>query len=82
MNVRGKALSLPLLLALGVSGCAQGGQTPPPPAPTAQTPTATPTPVPTPAPDPVQEILESMSREEKVGQLLVAGFSGLTPEGA
>jgi beta-N-acetylhexosaminidase len=82
VNVRGKALSLLLLLALGVSGCAQGGQAAPSPAPTAPPPAATPTPAPTPAPDPVQEILESMSREEKVGQLLVAGFSGLTPEGA
>ena len=45
---------------------------------TAPTPTATvpTTPEPTPTPDPVQARLDAMTTEEKVGQLLMAGFEG------
>lgn len=60
-------------------GC-QAGPTPtaspvltPTPAPSA-TPTPVPTPTPTPTPDPVEETLSAMTTEEKVGQLLIAGF--------
>ena len=40
----------------------------------APAPSATPAPTPTPTPDPVKEALAAMTDEEKVGQLLIAGF--------
>lgn len=36
----------------------------------------TPTPTPTPEPDPVQVLLDQLTTQQKVGQLLVAGFQG------
>lgn len=60
---------------------------PTPAMPGSPEPTPTPSPAPTlppipsakPAPDPVEALLETMSTEEKVGQLLVAGIEGTRP---
>lgn len=56
-------------------GC-QAGPTPTasPPSTLTPAPSATPVPTPTPTPDPVEEALSAMTTEEKVGQLLIAGF--------
>ena len=74
--MRRKTRALPLLLALFLLtvGCrpAAGPATPAPPA---STPVPV-TPTPTPEPDPVEEALSAMTTEEKVGQLLMAGFYG------
>ena len=74
--MRRKTRTLPLLLALFLLtvGCrpAAGPATPAPPA---STPVPV-TPTPTPEPDPVEEALSAMTTEEKVGQLLMAGFYG------
>ena len=71
--------NLSALLLLVVFAFAAGCQAavPPSAAPTptpVHTPTAPPAPTPTPTPDPVGEALAAMTIEEKVGQLLVAGF--------
>lgn len=71
--------NLSALLLLFVFALAVGCQAavPPSAAPTLNpvpTPTAPPAPTPTPTPDPVGEALAAMTTEEKVGQLLVAGF--------
>ena len=71
--------NLSALLLLFVFALAVGCQAavPPSAAPTLNpvpTPTAPPAPTPTPTPDPVEEALAAMTTEEKVGQLLIAGF--------
>ncbi|WP_368257581.1 glycoside hydrolase family 3 N-terminal domain-containing protein, partial [Intestinimonas butyriciproducens] len=81
-----RILSLFLLLCVFIpaAGCGSGtapGGSPGASATTAPTPTATvpTTPEPTPTPDPVQARLDAMTTEEKVGQLLMAGFEGTEP---
>ena len=83
-----RILSLFLLLCVFIpaAGCGSGtvpGGSPGASATTAPTPTATvpTTPEPTPTPDPVQARLDAMTTEEKVGQLLMAGFEGTEPGG-
>ena len=67
--------ALLLIVFLFATGCQAA---PTPSASPASTPTtapsATPAPTPTPTPDPVEEALCGMTTEEKVGQLLIAGF--------
>ena len=67
--------ALLLIVFLFATGCQAA---PTPSASPASTPTtapsATPAPTPTPTPDPVEETLSAMTTEEKVGQLLIAGF--------
>ncbi len=67
--------ALLLIVFLFATGCQAA---PTPSASPASTPTtapsATPAPTPTPTPDPVEEALSAMTTEEKVGQLLIAGF--------
>ena len=68
-----------VVLALG-AGCAQNAPaavTPTPAAAPSAAPTATPEPTPT--PDPVAEQMATMTTEQKVGQLLVAGIEGTQP---
>ncbi|WP_297198416.1 beta-N-acetylhexosaminidase [uncultured Flavonifractor sp.] len=68
-----------VVLALG-AGCAQNAPaavTPTPAAAPSAAPTATPEPTPT--PDPVAEQMETMTTEQKVGQLLVTGMEGTQP---
>ena len=84
-----KRILCPLLLLcvfISAAGCGSGtapGGSPGASATTAPTPTATvpTTPEPTPTPDPVQARLDAMTTEEKVGQLLMAGFEGTEPGG-
>ncbi len=83
-----RILSLFLLLCVFISaaGCSSGtapGGSPGASATAVPTPTATvpATPEPTPTPDPVQARLDAMTTEEKVGQLLMAGFEGTEPGG-
>lgn len=79
------ALLLPILLT--ASGCQVAQPEAPPepdPTPTVQaTPvplaSSVPTPSPTPTPDPIAQQVASLSIEEKVGQLLVAGVEGTVP---
>lgn len=67
-----------LLLLTGCS--APGGALSPSSAPSVSVaPTPTSTPAPTPTPDPAEVLLSSLTAEEKVGQLLLAGFSGTEP---
>lgn len=75
MTKRNFASALLLIVFLFATGC-QAALTPsasPASTPT-PAPSATPTPTPTPTPDPVEEALSAMTTEEKVGQLLIAGF--------
>ena len=68
-----------VVLALG-AGCAQNAPaavTPTPAVAPSAAPTATPEPTPT--PDPVAEQMETMTTEQKVGQLLVTGIEGTQP---
>lgn len=71
-----------LIVLIQLGGCGFLGGQADTPAPTASapavadTPEPTPEPTPTPEPDPVAELLASMTTEEKVGQLLVAGIEG------
>ena len=75
MTKRNLSALLLLFVFLFTAGCQAA---PTPPAASAPTPTpapsAVPTPAPTSTPDPVEETLSSMTIEEKVGQLLIAGF--------
>lgn len=75
MKKRNFASALFLIVFLFATGCQAA---PTPSASPASTPThapsATPAPTPTPTPDPVEETLSAMTTEEKVGQLLIAGF--------
>ena len=75
MTKRNFASALLLIVFLFATGCQAA---PTPSASPASTPTtapsATPAPTPTPTPDPVEEALSAMTTEEKVGQLLIAGF--------
>lgn len=75
MTKRNFASALLLIVFLFATGCQAA---PTPSASPASTPTpapsATPAPTPTPTPDPVEETLSAMTTEEKVGQLLIAGF--------
>lgn len=68
------------LFPLVLTACGGGEAAVPPSAaptvPAAPSPTPTPTPEPTPEPDPVRGLLEGLTVEQKVGQLLVAGFQG------
>ena len=68
-----------VVLALG-AGCAQNAPAAVTPTP-AVAPSAAPaaTPEPTPTPDPVAEQMETMTTEQKVGQLLVTGIEGTQP---
>ena len=75
MTKRNFASALLLIVFLFATGC-QAALTPsasPASTPT-PAPSATPAPTPTPTPDPVEEALSAMTTEEKVGQLLIAGF--------
>ena len=78
MTKRNFCVCLFLFVFLFTVGCqpaagpAASGSPSPVPAGTA----APATPSPTPEPDPVEEVLSSMTTEEKVGQLLIAGFYG------
>ena len=73
-------LMLTLCVFLFAAGCGgnAGESTPSPSDAPVQTPvpSPTPTPEPTPTPDPAAELLEDMTTEEKVGQLLIAGIEG------
>ena len=75
MTKRNFSSALLLIVFLFATGCQAA---PTPSASPASTPTtapsATPAPTPTPTPDPVEEALSAMTTEEKVGQLLIAGF--------
>ena len=75
MTKRNFVSVLLLIVFLFATGCQAA---PTPSASPASTPTpapsATPAPPPTPTPDPVEEALSAMTTEEKVGQLLIAGF--------
>lgn len=75
MTKRNFVSVLLLIVFLFATGCQAA---PTPSASPASTPTpapsATPAPTPTPTPDPVEETLSAMTTEEKVGQLLIAGF--------
>lgn len=75
MTKRNFVSVLLLIVFLFATGCQAA---PTPSASPASTPTpapsATPAPTPTPTPDPVEEALSAMTTEEKVGQLLIAGF--------
>ena len=67
------------LLLLSVFLLAAGCQAAPTPSASVSlapvpSPSPTPIPTPTPTPDPVEETLAAMTTEEKVGQLLIAGF--------
>lgn len=66
----------PLVLTACGGGEATVSPSAAPTAPVTPSPTPTPTPEPTPTPDPVQVLLEELTVEQKVGQLLVAGFEG------
>lgn len=77
-----------LLLLCALTACSMGLEHPAQPvsmassAPAAAIPpsiTQMPQPTPTSPPDPVDEWLATMSTEEKIGQLLVAGIEGLVP---
>ncbi len=76
-----------LLFVFGMTAaCGQSPQAAPPPLPTASAapapepiPEPTPTPEPVPEADPVEEALAGLTLEQKVSQLLVAGFEGTTP---
>ena len=71
--------ALLLAAALLLGGCASSA---PPPSPTASpTPSAAPiaAPEPTPTPNPAAERLASMTTEQKVSQLLIAGIAGTEP---
>ena len=74
------SLMLTLCVFLFAAGCGgnAGESTPSPSDAPVQTPapSPTPTPEPTPTPDPAAELLEDMTTEEKVGQLLIAGIEG------
>lgn len=75
MTKRNFTSALLLIVFLFATGC-QAAPTPsasPVSTPT-PAPSATPAPTPTPTPDPVEEALSAMTTEEKVGQLLIAGF--------
>lgn len=68
------------LFPLVLTACGGGEAATPSPTPTAaSSPAPTPTPEPTPAPDPVRALLDQLTLEQKVGQLLVAGFEGVQP---
>lgn len=68
------------LFPLVLTACGGGEAATPSPTPTVtSTPAPTPTPEPTPAPDPVRALLDQLTLEQKVGQLLVAGFEGVQP---
>lgn len=73
MTRRHFTAALLLFVFILTAGCQAA---PTPAASPASTPTPTPsaTPAPTPTPDPVEEALSAMTTEEKVGQLLIAGF--------
>lgn len=75
MTKRNFASVLLLFVFLFAAGC-QAAPTPSasPAATPTPAPSATPAPTPTPTPDPVEEALSAMTTEEKVGQLLIAGF--------
>ena len=80
-----KRYLIPVILLIVFALAACGSQKAAEPTPTAATPTPvaeptpSPTPEPTPTPDPAAELLAGMTVEQKVGQLLVAGISGLEP---
>ena len=77
MTKRNFAAALLLIVFLFAAGCQDSPAPSASPASTpAPTPGATPAPAPTPTPtpDPVEETLSAMTTEEKVGQLLIAGF--------
>lgn len=73
MTKRHFTAALLLIVFLFVAGC-QAAPTASPALTPTPSPSATPTPTPTPTPDPVEEALSAMTTEEKVGQLLIAGF--------
>ena len=75
MTRRNLTALLLLFVFLFAAGC-QAAPTPSasPTSTPAPAPGATPAPTPTPTPDPVKEALAAMTTEEKVGQLLIAGF--------
>ena len=82
MKIKGWMLALAAMLVLTLTGCGSGGETAAPattePAVT-EPETAAPesaAPVETPEVDPIQEQLDQMTTEEKVGQLLMAGMEG------
>lgn len=78
-SLRPAALLLSALLLLsGCRGPSAGGSPVPTDTP-AVSPSSSPTPSPTPTPDPAESLLSSLTTEEKVGQLLLAGFTGTTP---
>jgi len=72
--------AIPLLLAIAISGCA--GTVKEPVVPGTGTDTGTASPTPPASPDPIQERLKSMTLDEKLGQLVIAGVNGtkLDPE--
>ena len=72
-----KLWSLGLVLALLLTGCGVGEKTEGEEA--SPTPQVTESVPPAPTPDPVRELLDSMTLEEKVGQLLIAGVAGTQP---
>ena len=84
MTIRRISACLLLLVFILTTACdptpVLPGSPEPTPAPT-PAPTLPPLPVPerTPAPDPVEVWLEGLTPEQKVGQLLVAGFEGARP---
>lgn len=82
MKFRGWMLVLAALLALGLAGCSGGGESAVPEttapvitAPETETPEQT-APAEPEETDPIQELLDRMTTEEKVGQLLMAGIEG------
>ena len=82
MKFKGWTLILAALLALVLTGCSGGGESAVPEttgpvitAPETETPEQT-APAETEETDPIQELLDRMTTEEKVGQLLMAGIEG------
>ena len=78
MTKRNLIASLFLIGFALLAGCraAPGPEAPESPSPAPVETPAPATPSPTPEPDPVEEALSTMTTEEKVGQLLIAGFYG------
>ena len=78
MTKRNLIASLFLIGFALLAGCraAPGPEAPESPSPAPVETPAPATPSPTPEPDPVEEALSAMTTEEKVGQLLIAGFYG------
>ena len=78
MTKRNLIVSLFLIGFALLAGCraAPGPEAPESPSPAPVETPAPATPSPTPEPDPVEEALSTMTTEEKVGQLLIAGFYG------